>query len=285
VGTILRVLPRITEDGTILLDVSAEDSSYKDKLVQANDQQNSVPEKTQSKAETQVRVIDGQTVVLGGLKRSENTDKKSSTPFLGDIPGIGLLFRNPSHKFQKSNLMIFITTSIVDETTRSETEKLLAESDNIMGKQFRKAKKSNWGRLVDTLTANQREIGVSIGQSGQMYSNGKKVTLDELRDLFKTMAAPETRTLVIRRHETAPKKIVEDVETAAREVGLRVEYDDSLEVMTAAPASASAPADAANPLENPLAPAPATASAPVDVVQTDAQVKRDAEKASEPAKQ
>ena len=61
-----------------------------------------------------VNVWDGQTVVLGGLISENVTEIKDKIPVLGDVPFVGRLFRSESKNSQKSNLMIFVTPTIID---------------------------------------------------------------------------------------------------------------------------------------------------------------------------
>ena len=63
---------------------------------------------------TTVNVWDNQTVALGGLISSTMTSQKDSVPVLGDIPVLGRLFQSQSKTTQKKNLMIFVTSTIVD---------------------------------------------------------------------------------------------------------------------------------------------------------------------------
>ena len=62
---------------------------------------------------TEVTVYDGATVVMGGLTRDEVKSVNDSVPLLGDIPGIGRLFRSEGETRQKRNLLIFITANLV----------------------------------------------------------------------------------------------------------------------------------------------------------------------------
>ncbi|MGZ0707980.1 type II secretory pathway, component PulD [Coraliomargarita sp. W4R53] len=62
---------------------------------------------------TEVTVYDGATVVMGGLTRDEVKSVKDSVPVLGDIPGIGRLFRSEGETRQKRNLLIFVTANLV----------------------------------------------------------------------------------------------------------------------------------------------------------------------------
>jgi type IV pilus assembly protein PilQ len=65
--------------------------------------------------ETQVLVRDGQTVVLGGIYETETRETISKVPFLGDIPGVGVLFRSTSDVSNKAELLIFVTPRILNE--------------------------------------------------------------------------------------------------------------------------------------------------------------------------
>ena len=62
---------------------------------------------------TEVTVYDGATVVMGGLTRDEVKTVKDKVPILGDIPGIGRLFRSEGESRQKRNLLIFVTANLV----------------------------------------------------------------------------------------------------------------------------------------------------------------------------
>jgi type IV pilus assembly protein PilQ len=64
---------------------------------------------------TQVLVNDGQTVVLGGIMETEYRETETKVPWLGDIPGLGLLFKNKTKTNNKDELLIFITPRILRE--------------------------------------------------------------------------------------------------------------------------------------------------------------------------
>ena len=66
--------------------------------------------------ETQVLVENGETIVLGGIFRSEEIIATKKTPFFGDLPLIGALFRYTSQEETKSELLVFITPRLVKET-------------------------------------------------------------------------------------------------------------------------------------------------------------------------
>ena len=58
---------------------------------------------------------DGQVIVLGGLIEEQTRLVESKVPFLGDIPGVGYLFRSTSNVSNKAELLIFVTPRILEE--------------------------------------------------------------------------------------------------------------------------------------------------------------------------
>jgi len=62
---------------------------------------------------TEVTIFDGATLVMGGLTRDEVKSINDKVPVLGDIPGVGRLFRSEGETRQKRNLLIFVTANLV----------------------------------------------------------------------------------------------------------------------------------------------------------------------------
>ncbi len=73
-----------------------------------------LPQFTVRQVITTVNVWDGQTVVLGGLITSTTQTEKDKVPVIGDLPILGRLFQSQTKSAVKRNLMIFVTTTIVD---------------------------------------------------------------------------------------------------------------------------------------------------------------------------
>ncbi|MBW2187674.1 MAG: type II secretion system protein GspD, partial [Deltaproteobacteria bacterium] len=73
------------------------------------------PTFTTRKISNTVLAQDGQTVVLGGLISTNKTDTVKKVPFLGDIPILGWLFKSTSHDEVKTNLLVFITPTIIKD--------------------------------------------------------------------------------------------------------------------------------------------------------------------------
>jgi type IV pilus assembly protein PilQ len=109
----LTVTPQITPDDRIILDLQVTKDSVGD--VVTNERGGSVPSIDTRAIQTQVLVNNGQTVVLGGIYETEESEDYTKVPFLGDIPGVGNLFRSTRKVANKSELLIFVTPKILKE--------------------------------------------------------------------------------------------------------------------------------------------------------------------------
>ncbi len=73
-------------------------------------------------ADTTLLIRNGQTVVLGGLRKKDVTQQINKVPLLGDLPLAGLLFRFKGEKTIMSELVVFVTPRIVDQAQMSQAE-------------------------------------------------------------------------------------------------------------------------------------------------------------------
>lgn len=102
----LEVTPQITPDDKIIMDLEVtQDSRGEDTP--------SGPAINTNSVTTQVLVANGETIVLGGIFESTNTETTTKTPFLGDIPYLGRLFKRTQTTELRSELLIFITPKII----------------------------------------------------------------------------------------------------------------------------------------------------------------------------
>jgi general secretion pathway protein D len=85
--------------------------------------------------ENEVRVVDGQTVILGGLRRKASQDTEEKIPFFGDIPGIGKLFGSSKLTDNNTEMFFFITPKIVldpkEELDQIRTDQLKKRAGDI----------------------------------------------------------------------------------------------------------------------------------------------------------
>ncbi|OYW18855.1 MAG: hypothetical protein B7Z55_09880, partial [Planctomycetales bacterium 12-60-4] len=125
-GVILTVTPRISPDGNIVMQLTAEKSQYNLNsgvpiFTDANTG-NVVtsPVKDISTALTTISVPSGQTVVMGGLITSRTDEVHRKVPWLGDIPLLGYAFRYDFLQTRRTELLIFLTPRIIWDDAESE---------------------------------------------------------------------------------------------------------------------------------------------------------------------
>ncbi len=127
-GIILRVTPRIADNGLVQIDVQAEKSDYQliagsgvpiftdastGNVIEA-------PVKDITTAQTTVTAMSGQTIVLGGMITRDDSVVERKVPFLGDIPFLGRLFRLDYKQSNRKELLIFLTPTIVNTAYESD---------------------------------------------------------------------------------------------------------------------------------------------------------------------
>lgn len=103
----LTVTPEINPDNSIILDISASNSSPT--LVSGATQ----PGISTKEARTKLLVRDGETTVIGGIYVEDTSDSESGIPYLRKIPYLGNFFKSSSKNNNRSELLIFITPRIV----------------------------------------------------------------------------------------------------------------------------------------------------------------------------
>ena len=124
VGTQLRLRPFISPDGMIRMEVHPELSTGSVELKGDF----TLPEKEVTQVTTNIMVPDGCTMIIGGLMREDLDKRSSQLPHLGDIPGIGFLFRNRTETHRRSEILVLITPHIiVDEEACAEGERAACE--------------------------------------------------------------------------------------------------------------------------------------------------------------
>jgi type IV pilus assembly protein PilQ len=109
----LEVTPLITPDNRIVMTLTVAQDSIGKFVPSGNGGQ--VPTIDTTNVETEALVGDGQTLVLGGIFKMESLDSVEKVPVLGDIPGVGRLFRHTSKDQKKQEILIFITPKILND--------------------------------------------------------------------------------------------------------------------------------------------------------------------------
>ncbi|WP_242521440.1 type IV pilus secretin PilQ [Motiliproteus sp. SC1-56] len=106
----LDVTPQITPDNRLILDLKVNQDSVGEEL--PNGEVGIIT----NEVETQVLIDNGETIVLGGVFRNEATQNLSKVPFFGDLPFVGSLFRRTENTNSKTELLVFITPKIIEES-------------------------------------------------------------------------------------------------------------------------------------------------------------------------
>lgn len=118
VGVKLYVTPTIHEDGFVTMKIKPEVSSVTSNLTTSNN--NTIPVVSTSEAETTVMVKNGVSIVIGGLIKEEKIKSTKKVPFLGDIPVMGAAFRSQSDETNKTEIVIFLTPTIITGDVRRD---------------------------------------------------------------------------------------------------------------------------------------------------------------------
>jgi type IV pilus assembly protein PilQ len=111
VGIQLSVTPTINDDGYITMKVRPEVSTVSSTLTTPTG--NKIPIIDTSLTETTVMMIDGTTLLIGGLRKEEKANTSQGLPFLGDIPFLGRFFKTASDKTTRTELLVMITPHII----------------------------------------------------------------------------------------------------------------------------------------------------------------------------
>ena len=110
----LFVTPNITPDDRIMLDLRVNQDQVGRLVPTGNGGR--IPSIDTTQLETQVLVGNGETVVLGGVFKTEDVEQVRKVPFFGDIPYIGAFFRSETQVHKKQETLIFITPRILADT-------------------------------------------------------------------------------------------------------------------------------------------------------------------------
>lgn len=112
IGIILKITPQITSGNRVRLTIHQESSSIATKSATSSSQQNAITTLKRT-IDTQVVVANNTTMAIGGLIQDQTTESETRVPCLGDLWGIGWLFRSSHDEVRKTNLIVFIRPRII----------------------------------------------------------------------------------------------------------------------------------------------------------------------------
>jgi general secretion pathway protein D len=119
IGTILTLTPRISDSGLITLEILVEQSDVR--LTTLGGFSDSIPAFDKKIAKTVLSVLEGQTIVIGGLIENRRIRNKSGIPLLSRIPILGALFGTQNYEAHKTELVLLLTPHIITDHIRSRT--------------------------------------------------------------------------------------------------------------------------------------------------------------------
>jgi general secretion pathway protein D len=126
IGLNLNVTPHINPDGVVILDVNPEVQQLTAQNIQITSNTNS-PVISKRSADSRIAVVDGQTIVIGGMMEDRKTFTVNKIPLLGDIPGLGVLFSRTQVQKTKTELLIFLTPHVAQSP---DTLKPMSEDES-----------------------------------------------------------------------------------------------------------------------------------------------------------
>ena len=119
IGIILSVTPRISDGGLVSMEISIENSTVNASAIPLGNLQN-VPVFGKKTAKTILSVMEGQTIVLGGLIADSKEKITSGIPLLSKIPIIGALFGFQTYEKKRDELILLMTPHIISDQFKSD---------------------------------------------------------------------------------------------------------------------------------------------------------------------
>jgi type IV pilus assembly protein PilQ len=113
----LEVTPHVIQNNALMLDIS----TLKDEIDFTREVGGN-PTIVTKKATTNVILFDGQTTVIGGLKKDSHRESEAGVPWLSKVPILGYLFKNQARSESMEELLIFITPHVLETRSAHNTD-------------------------------------------------------------------------------------------------------------------------------------------------------------------
>jgi len=153
IGVFLNVRPRITEEGAVDLSISLELSQAQGDVPVGSTRSEVFGRK---QVTTHAILLDGQTIVLGGLLKELESIKRERIPLLADIPFIGQLFEYNDEKLERTELIAFITPTVVHRPADNYTNFNLADLRRLEAVSRPLAEQLKEGQMIIDLNVHER---------------------------------------------------------------------------------------------------------------------------------
>ena len=239
IGITITITPRINPAGFVMMEISQNADEV---LSETQINNTTVPIIGKREISAQVGVQSRQTVVLGGLVRTDNSNSRTKVPVLGDIPLLGALFRSDSKKRNRSELLVLVTPYVLktpdealDETQRLYNNSKTADarwhtgwSDSVLPKrraeQLREGREQHFpepqpGRketLMDTFSTWRQEKPITAAPAPRQgavsmvpsQSNAEPEPADVVREPALDVVLPQETKRALPAPEPAPAPVV-----------------------------------------------------------------------------
>lgn len=183
-GTQLIFRPFIGDDGFIRVEIHPEDSVG---FVNAQ----GLPSEQTTELTTNVIVRDGETILIGGLFREVTTDARSQVPWLGNLPGVGALFRSKNDSTAREEIIMLLTVHIVKDhdayaqASREQYENIermrVGIRQGMMWHGRDRIAHAHYSKAVDALAGGEREKAVwHLNMS--LHNNGRFLPAIQLKE-------------------------------------------------------------------------------------------------------
>lgn len=114
VGTVLSLTPQISDNDEITLDISPVITNLVSVESAGSAGTTTAPILDIKQSSSLIRVKNGETIIIGGLIQDKDTETSRGIPLLGDIPLLGRAFRGNFKSHRKTELVIFLTPTILE---------------------------------------------------------------------------------------------------------------------------------------------------------------------------
>ncbi len=126
VGVSIEVTPTISADGFVRLEIIPEISNVSNRTTQVSAGLET-PIIARRRVDTVVTIMDGQTIVIGGLIQNSTEDRKTKVPILGHIPIIGKAFQTDQFNDVRTELLIILTPKVIRGAGDTQVQRALSE--------------------------------------------------------------------------------------------------------------------------------------------------------------
>jgi type IV pilus assembly protein PilQ len=178
-GIKLDITPWISKGGQITAEIAPEVSNSDGSSLDG------YPNVSTRSISTTVRLNDGETIILGGLVKNQESEGKRKIPFFGDIPLIGVLFRTNTKIRTKSNLVVYITPHIITKgagvNLKDELYNLDKSNQEFMNKKIEDTinKKSTSNKTDSSTTTNSKSVTRNANDNRKSNQTPGKATMPQ----------------------------------------------------------------------------------------------------------